>query len=179
MPTVTEPIEQLQAAIALLSSFRTIQCTQEHEEVVEVALGKSYNAEFPHLHFKLKGFCTREFRNTMLGCSHNTVLSRYTSTVARLEDSGVIGVGELPIDELTAVVTAIYFMDHERSQREKRLAAARFLRPDAPATAILPFEKAISDIKADHAALLVRLNGVHQQLLSLLRQRWQETRERT
>ena len=179
MPTVTEPIEQLQAAIALLSSFRTIQCTQEHEEVVEVSQGKSYNAEFPYLHFKLKGFCQREFRNTMLGCSHNTVLSRYILTVSRLEDSGAIGVGELPIDELTAVVTAIYFMDHERSQREKRLAAARFLQPDAPATVILPLEKAISEIKADHVALLVRLNGVHQQLLTLLRKRLEEMRERT
>ncbi len=168
----SEKQQLLQSALQQLSGYRTLQCGQNHEKVVEISEIEAGNPEMGHedhpgWKLNIKGLCSAELRNSTLGCSHNMVLSKYNRVINDLISQDLIGQTALPMKEMNDVIAEIYRMDHEKGRLEKYHAVLKKEQSDVQQEA--ETAQKLQELRQGHVELIKKLEILHQKVLQELR----------
>lgn len=158
----------LRSAWQQLAAYRTLQCAQHHETVVQISpAADNRRSDHPDWQIRLKGLCDINLRNSTLGCSHNNVLTRYNKLIGTLVNEELIDETNIPLQEINDVVLRIYFMDHEKGTLEKAYAVWK----QDPASNREAGEEAagkLRSLREEHTMLVNRLDLLHQNVLQEL-----------
>ncbi len=158
----------LRSAWEQLAAYRTLQCAQHHETVVQVSPATdNRRSDHPDWQILLKGLCDINLRNSTLGCSHNNVLTRYNKLIGTLVDEDIINEKNIPLQEINDVVLRIYFMDHEKGTLEKAHAVWK-QDPARSSEAGEETARKLRSLREEHARLVNRLDLLHQNVLQEL-----------
>lgn len=178
----TDTITACDASLALgealekLSALRTFQCGQMHENATEISrTGESEqgNIDYPEWKIKNLGFCSKEIRNSTLGCAHSLSYPIFTTEIGKLSKLGLIDEDCLPMQEISNTITSVYVMDHEKGRLEKLHAVLCEERSGSPEVA--ETAEMLENLRQEHRALIQQIGKYHRQVLKYLREKLAET----
>lgn len=154
-----------------LSGFRTLQCAQSHEKIVEIVKVDRESNELEHddhpgWRLEIRGLCSKELRNATIGCSHSMAPINYNRIVNGLIEQQIISEASVPLQEINNLIHRIYLMDHEKGRLEKQLAV--FRNSDGPAQEIGDITVKLDGLREEHVVLIKELDSLHQQVLQVL-----------
>ncbi len=106
-----------------LAVFNTMPCRMIHEKAVGVIEDPfSGDPDYEGLTILRRGLCPKELRRTTLGCAHTPANEAFGKLLDELSKVTGISKEASPWSELTNVIVAIYKLEHEKGNLEKRLA---------------------------------------------------------